>query len=63
MVLIPKLKGVNEIDILPFHDVSEKYDRLGMEYRMRGHSAPTKERLTYIKERLEEAGLYVKIGG
>ena len=63
LVLIPKLKGVNEIDILPFHDVSEKYDRLGMEYRMRGHSAPTKERLTYIKERLEEAGLYVKIGG
>ncbi|MEM2910132.1 MAG: glycyl-radical enzyme activating protein [Nitrososphaerota archaeon] len=63
LVLVSKLKGINEVDLLPFHDVSEKYDRLGMEYRMRGHEAPSKEKLNYIKEKLEGAGLYVKIGG
>lgn len=63
LVFISKLKGVNEIDILPFHDVSEKYDRLGMEYKMRGHRAPSRDRLSYVKEKLEGAGLYVKIWG
>lgn len=61
--LVSKLGVINEVDILPFHDVSEKYDRLGIEYKMRGHGPPSKERLNYIKERLEEVGLYVKIGG
>ncbi|MEM2544135.1 MAG: glycyl-radical enzyme activating protein [Nitrososphaerota archaeon] len=63
LLFISKLKGVNEVDVLPFHDVSEKYDRLGMEYKMRGHKAPSKERLKYIKEKLEGVGFYVKIGG
>jgi pyruvate formate lyase activating enzyme len=57
------LKGVNEIDILPFHDISEKYIRLGKEYKMEVHTAPSEEKLNYIKEKLEGIGLYVKIGG
>jgi len=57
------LKGVKEIDILPYHDISEKYDRLGMEYNMKVHIAPSEEKLRYIKEKLEGIGLYVKIGG
>jgi pyruvate formate lyase activating enzyme len=60
---VSHLKGVNEIDILPYHDISEKYDRLGMEYKMRVHTAPSEEKLRYIKEKLEGIGLYVKIGG
>lgn len=60
---ISQLNGVNEVDILPFHDVSEKYNRLGMEYKMVAQKAPTEQELNYIKEKLEETGFYVKIGG
>lgn len=60
---ISQLNGVNEVDILPFHDVSEKYKRLGMEYKMMIQKAPTEQELNYIKEKLEEIGFYVKIGG
>lgn len=57
------LKGINEIDILPFHDIGEKYSRLGKKYKMKVHTAPSEEKLSYIKEKLEGIGLYVKIGG
>ncbi|MHA1617273.1 MAG: glycyl-radical enzyme activating protein [Candidatus Njordarchaeales archaeon] len=60
---VSQLKKINEIDILPFHDVSEKYNRLGMEYKMKVHKAPSEKKLDYIKEKLEEIGLLVKIGG
>lgn len=58
---ISTLKGINEIDLLPYHDVSEKYRRLGMEYMMHTHASPPKEKLFHIKERFERAGLYVKL--
>ncbi len=58
---ISTLKGINEIDLLPFHDVSEKYDRLGIEYKMPMRQAPSQEKLKYISKRFEEIGIYVKI--
>ncbi|WP_422443541.1 glycyl-radical enzyme activating protein [Thermoanaerobacterium sp. DL9XJH110] len=58
---VSSLKGINEIDLLPFHDVSEKYNRLGKEYKMSIRQAPPREKLKYIKERFEEIGLYTKI--
>lgn len=58
---VSSLKGINEIDLLPFHDISEKYNRLGIEYKMPVRQAPSQEKLKYIKERFEEIGLYVKI--
>jgi|YelNatPaOPRAMG01_1025707.scaffolds.fasta_scaffold15071_2 pyruvate formate lyase activating enzyme len=61
--LLQKLKGVAEVDLLPFHDISEKYMRIGKEYLMPIHSAPSEERLAYIREKLEAIGLRVKIGG
>ena len=57
------LKGVEEVDILPFHDVEEKYRHLGVKYKMPIHNTPSKERLLWIKERIESLGFYVKIGG
>jgi pyruvate formate lyase activating enzyme len=57
------LKGVEEVDLLPFHDVSEKYMRIGKKYLMPVHNASPEERLIQIKERLEAVGLRVKIGG
>ncbi len=60
---VQQLKGVEEVDLLPFHDVSEKYMRIGKKYLMQFHNAPSEEKLKQIKEKLESAGLLVKIGG
>lgn len=57
------LDGISEVNLLPYHDVSEKYRRLGLSYRMEARPAPSVERMGYIKRRLEESGLKVKIGG
>ena len=57
------LSGISEVDLLPYHDVSEKYRRLGLSYRMNTRAAPSVKKLNHIKERLEEIGLKVKIGG
>lgn len=60
---VRSLDGIGEVNLLPYHDVSEKYRRLGLSYRMDARPAPSAERLGYIKRRLEESGLKVKIGG
>lgn len=57
------LDGVKEVNLLPFHDVSEKYTRIGRKYLMPIHGAPSKERLIYIKEIIEKIGVRAKIGG
>jgi pyruvate formate lyase activating enzyme len=54
---------VEEIHLLPFHDVAEKYARLGMPYKMRVHEAPSRERLKEIKEVFEGIGLKVVLYG
>ena len=58
---ISSLKGLREIDLLPFHDVSEKYNRLDKDYKMTIHKSPSRDRLLAIKERFQGIGLYVKI--
>jgi pyruvate formate lyase activating enzyme len=58
-----RLDGVTEVDLLPYHDVAEKYERLGLRYRMEEHSAPSEEKLSLIKERFEQAGFRVGLRG
>lgn len=58
---ISSLKGIKEIDLMPFHDVSEKYYRLDKEYKIKNHESPTNEKLLEIKEKFEKQGFYVKI--
>ncbi len=58
---VSTLKGINEITLLPFHDVSEKFKRLDIEYKMPTKKAPAKENLKIIKEKFESIGLSVKI--
>jgi pyruvate formate lyase activating enzyme len=57
------LDGIREVDLLPYHDVSEKYRRLGLRYQMDTSVAPSEEKLNHIKERLRHAGLEVKVRG
>ncbi len=54
---------IKSINLLPYHDVGEKYKRIGREYRMEVHSAPTQETLDRIKGEFEALGMKVKIGG
>ena len=61
--LFRQLKGVEEVNLLPFHDVREKYLRIGKKYFMSIHDVPAEDRLMYIKGKFEETGLRVKIGG
>lgn len=60
---LSNLKGISTVELLPFHDVYEKYEALGMEreYRMKGVPPPSRENLIAIKEELERMGLHVKI--
>ena len=60
---VSSLKGINEVDILPFHNVKEKYNRLGKDYKLNDIQPPSKEDILIIKELFEQEGLNVKIGG
>jgi len=57
------LEGIGELDLLPYHDVSEKYRRLGLSYNMLTSKAPSEEKLNRMREELERAGLKVRVGG
>ncbi|HPU68905.1 MAG TPA: glycyl-radical enzyme activating protein, partial [Acetomicrobium flavidum] len=58
---ISSMKGLKEIELLPFHDISEKYNRLDKDYKMTIHKSPSRERLMEIKRKFEDIGLYVKL--
>lgn len=55
------LKDIRQIELLPFHDVSEKYARLSREYKMVYFSAPPPATMKRIKEAFERIGFNVKI--
>ncbi len=56
-------KGVKEIDILPYHNVKEKYNMLGKKYDIKGVKKPNREKIEKIKRRFETEGYIVKEGG
>lgn len=59
-----KLKGVNEINLLPYHRFGkDKYDGLGREYLMGDIPTPTDEHMQKLKAVAERYGLTCKIGG
>jgi pyruvate formate lyase activating enzyme len=60
---LSSLDGMHEIDLLPFHNVNEKYKRLGKEYKMEDVISPSDGNMKSIKGTLEKMGFYVKIGG
>ena len=56
-------KGVKEIDLLPYHNVKEKYNMLGKKYDIKGVKKPSREKIEKIKRRFETEGYLVKEGG
>ncbi|MCS7126108.1 MAG: glycyl-radical enzyme activating protein [Aigarchaeota archaeon] len=63
MRLLLSLKDIEEVHLLPFHDVHEKYNYLGMTYRMPIHQQLKIERIKSIKEEFEKKGFYVSLWG
>lgn len=55
--------GIESISLLPFHDVGEKFKRIGLDYEMKVHSAPDDQTLARIRKEFESLGMKVKIGG
>jgi pyruvate formate lyase activating enzyme len=60
---IKSIGKINKIDLLSFHNVSEKYKRLGIEYIIQNIQAPSLEKIQSVKEEFENMGFNVKIGG
>lgn len=58
------LKGVTEINLLPYHSFGrDKYEGLGREYKMGDLPSPTDEQMLKLKAVAEQYGLQCKIGG
>jgi len=58
------LKGVEEINLLPYHNYGkDKYEGLGREYLMGDVPMPTDEHMQKLKAVAESFGLKCKIGG
>ncbi len=61
---LASLKSVAELHCLPYHKAGvDKYQRLGLEYRLSDLQSPDNERMEEIAKRMEEFSLNVKIGG
>lgn len=61
---IKTLKNINEIDILPYHNISvSKYKRFNMEYKMKDTTKITDKEMQKLKAEFEDLGLKVQIGG
>ena len=58
------LKGVDEINLLPYHSFGrDKYEGLGRKYMMGDIPSPTDEHMQKLKSVAESYGLKCKIGG
>lgn len=56
-------RSIKEIDILPYHSVEEKYNRLGREYNIKKVETPDRERIEEVMKKFESEGYCVKEGG
>jgi pyruvate formate lyase activating enzyme len=61
---ISSLPGVEHVSLLPYHKTGvDKYKNLGRSYRLNSIQPPSSQKTKEIKEKLEAAGLKVRIGG
>ncbi len=55
-----ELGNVERVDVLPFHQLGRfKWERLGMEYRLRDAESPSREMVEEVVSRFLAAGLKV----
>lgn len=58
-----KKPDIKNINLLPYHDVGEKFKRIGQEYKMKVHTAPEDSIMQWVKNEFEAIGIKAKIGG
>ncbi|NIQ06331.1 MAG: glycyl-radical enzyme activating protein [Candidatus Korarchaeota archaeon] len=64
ITFVSSLSGIHEIDLLPFHNVGEKYERMRRLSRMGKRSSPSKDRIRNLVEKIKiNTSLSVKVGG
>ncbi len=62
--MVASAGGIRHFDLLPYHGTAAaKYQRLGLEYRMNGTVAPTREQMEKLRDRIEGDGFAVHLGG
>lgn len=61
---LSKMANIKKINLLPFHRIAEgKYDRLGINNKMKNTLPQTEEKINLIKNQFTNAGFDVGIGG
>lgn len=55
---------IGKVNILPYHTIGiNKYDKFGMNYKLRDTLPPDEEKIMQIKAELSKIGMTVKVGG
>lgn len=63
LTYLQHFQTIQTINLLPYHNVQEKYERLGKTYALKKTPPPTKESIQYIKKQCENSGYHTTIGG
>lgn len=62
--LIKNIKNISQVNLLEYHSMGkEKYDRLDMDYILKGDEQPGANRIMEIEEKFKMEGLKTVIGG
>jgi len=62
-MFVKELGGIEEIHLLPYHNPSSKYERLGRDYSLKHIAPPQKKKMVGLKRLVRSCGLIVKVGG
>lgn len=60
---LSSLGDLRRVELLPFHDVNEKYRRFGREYALEDGAVPSDETLREMRDRLQAAGVAASVSG
>ncbi len=55
--------ALSRVDLLPYHQIGDKYKRLNRVYRLESMKPPASDKIQAMAERLARHGLNVRIGG
>jgi len=58
---VGRLAGAKKMTLLPFHDVTKKYELLGRDYPLSGKTVPSDRDLAEIARRFERQGVEVEV--
>jgi pyruvate formate lyase activating enzyme len=61
--LVSSFEKIKGIDLLPFHNVNEKYQRIGKQYKLKDIKPPSSNDIKRIKKQFEQKDLNVRISG